>query len=397
MNSRIFKAAAALLVVIQTLVCFADDAIFRAAVCAVCGIIILFLFVSGAKADAEEAGKLARAEHEDCASKLKGSFTPLIRALDIRAELITVLKNQLLRANSDSESAHNEIAGKFNMIVSMAEEQAGSASKAIDSLTGADSRDENFIDNSKAILSKVLSEISVIYKYIDETNKELAVVIDDIGNIRDTVENVEYIADQTNLLALNAAIEAARAGDAGRGFAVVADEVRKLAEKSNQFSLEIRNIIDEVSGKVGDIREKTVENVRNIKEIHDRSDSEISRTLKVLDQSMTNSSRIVEQLTHTSAELANEIGGMVVSMQYQDINRQRIEHVIEPLDMIGADMESIRSALNTFGGDELHVDVSNIEHYIKELYTMESEREVHSSKKPGKTGNLHSDDNVELF
>lgn len=397
MNSRIFKTAAALLVVIQTLVCFADGTVLRAAVCAACGVIILVLFVYGAKADAEEAGKRARAEHEDCASKLKGSFAPLMKALDIRAELITVLKNQLLRANSDSESAHNDIAGKFNMIVSMAEEQAGSASKAIDSLTGTDSRDENFIDNSKAILSKVLGEISVIYNYIDETNKELAVVIEDIGNIRDTVENVEYIADQTNLLALNAAIEAARAGDAGRGFAVVADEVRKLAEKSNQFSLEIRNIIDEVSGKVGDIREKTVDNVRNIKEIHDRSDSEISRTLKVLDQSMTSSSRIVEQLTHTSAELANEIGGMVVAMQYQDINRQRIEHVIEPLDMIGADMESIRAALNTFSGDELRVDVSNIEHYIKELYTMESEREVHSSKKPGRTGNLHSDDNVELF
>ncbi|WP_303849472.1 methyl-accepting chemotaxis protein [Seleniivibrio woodruffii] len=397
MNSRIFKAAAALLVVVQTVVCFADGTIFRAGICAVCGIIILVLFLSGAKAEAEEARKQEHANHEDCAAKLKGSFVPLTKALDIRAELITVLKNQLLRANSDSESAHNDIAGKFNMIVSMAEEQSSSASKAIDSLTGTGSRDENFIDNSKAILSKVLSEISVIYRYIDETNKELAVVIEDIGNIRDTVENVEYIADQTNLLALNAAIEAARAGDAGRGFAVVADEVRKLAEKSNQFSLEIRNIIDEVSGKVGDIREKTVENVRNIKEIHDRSDSEITKTLKVLDQSMSNSSRIVEQLTYTSAELANEIGGMVVAMQYQDINRQRIEHVIEPLDMIRADMESIRSALNTFRGDELRVDVSNIEHYIKELYTMESEREVHSSKKPGRTGNLHSDDNVELF
>ncbi|MGE4268316.1 MAG: methyl-accepting chemotaxis protein [Deferribacterales bacterium] len=396
MNSRTFKALAAVFIVIQVLVCFVSATLSAAAACAVCGAAVFALFVSGSKAAAMEERKAQLGRQEDSLAVLAESFSPLTDALNIRSELITVLKNQLIRANGDSESAHNEIAGKFNMIVSMAQEQANNASKAIDSLTGSGGN-ENFIDNSKAILSKVLSEISVIYTYIDETNRELAVVIEDISNIRDTVENVEYIADQTNLLALNAAIEAARAGDAGRGFAVVADEVRKLAEKSNVFSLEIRNIIDEVSLKVGGIREKTVENVENIKNIHDRSEAEISRTLKVLDQTMTSSSHIVEQLTYTSSELANEIGKMVVSMQYQDINRQRIEHVIEPLDMIGADMESVRSSFLNFSGDRLDIRVSPIENYVQDLYTMESEREVHALKDPGKTGRLHSGDNVELF
>jgi methyl-accepting chemotaxis protein len=394
MRNRYF---AILFIVLQPLVCIWLGTVVSAMVCAVFGACALGFGAVYAASERKHAEQSAQARHKEYVAQLSEAFKPLNDALFARAELLTVLRSQLLRANNDSEAAHNDIAGKFNMIVSMAEGQAFNASKAIDSLTGAGTGSENFIENSKTILSRVLSEIADIYKYIEETNNELEVVIDDINNIRDTIENVEYIADQTNLLALNAAIEAARAGEAGRGFAVVADEVRKLAEKSNEFSTEIRNIIGEVSTKVNGIRVKTVENVENIKNIHDKSETEIGRTLQVLDETMSSSSRIVEELTETSSELAGEIGNMVVSMQYQDINRQRIEHVIEPLELIRSDVESIRSSFMQFTGDDLKFRVEPIESCIQNLYTMESEREVYASKSHGSTGKLHNDDNVELF
>ena len=78
-------------------------------------------------------------------------------------------------------------------------------------------------------LLSLIQEFTQISKELDEKNKGVFRLID----------NITEIADQTNLLALNAAIEAARAGGHGPGFAVVADEVRKLAESSNNSAEEI--------------------------------------------------------------------------------------------------------------------------------------------------------------
>jgi methyl-accepting chemotaxis protein len=85
--------------------------------------------------------------------------------------------------------------------------------------------------------------------------------------IADIISVIDEIAFQTNLLALNAAVEAARAGEQGRGFAVVATEVRNLAGRSALAAKEIKALIQDSVGKVGEGSRLVDESGRVLEEI----------------------------------------------------------------------------------------------------------------------------------
>ena len=105
--------------------------------------------------------------------------------------------------------------------------------------------------NGMTVVSEMNHDISSLLKGIEDVQvviNKLAQQTDNIGSILDVIKGV---SEQTNLLALNAAIEAARAGEQGRGFAVVADEVRNLANRTQESTNEIQQVITNLQAEAG--------------------------------------------------------------------------------------------------------------------------------------------------
>jgi len=134
----------------------------------------------------------------------------------------------------------DQIATAMTELSSTAQEVAGNADSAA---TGTQQADEQ-ASEGRGIVSQTMNAINNLASEVDSASTTIKQLEEDTEQIGTVVEVIRGIAEQTNLLALNAAIEAARAGEQGRGFAVVADEVRSLANRTQQSTQEIQDMIE---------------------------------------------------------------------------------------------------------------------------------------------------------
>ena len=149
-------------------------------------------------------------------------------------ESATAMRSQLEELEQLA-TAMNEMAVTATEVANNAQGAAAAAKEA----------DDATIDGS-SVVSQTTVSIDNLSARIDQAVEEVHGLESATANIETILKVINDIADQTNLLALNAAIEAARAGESGRGFAVVADEVRTLAQRTQESTTEIRNMIEQL-------------------------------------------------------------------------------------------------------------------------------------------------------
>ncbi len=223
----------------------------------ICGI-QLYVSIVAEKLNQKKLAEL-KAEHEkteelltrimDTTDKMTQQITESAQKTASLGESMQAMKESMEEVNSGSNDTAEAVQSQLNQteeIQAMVEQVEKGTENIIDSM-----------NQNKEAIAQGNANVGILVKQAEETvesgkkvTEELSQLDTYMSQMNSILDIINSITSQTSLLALNASIEAARAGEAGRGFAVVASEISQMAQQTKDSTVQISQLIENVSNAI---------------------------------------------------------------------------------------------------------------------------------------------------
>ena len=332
--------------------------------------------------DAIYGVELALDRAQEATGQQQSLAVAVSKSLDQVPHLNSILVGQLNAVTEQTEGAAMNMVERLQAVDAVV--------RSLDDLVQHFSEESNSIveaANSRSARNQQTLQAlqTYIHRRLENVGEEQEHVMSALHEAKSLAQFVNLVRDisgQTNLLALNAAIEAARAGEAGRGFAVVADEVRKLAGQTDQAVLKINEGIERVVNTIeSKFKEQLDQAISNAEEDALRTVvAQFGEVSQSYTQLLEHEAKILGVIRESSGNLGAMFMETMASVQFQDVTRQQVGHVIEALERLDEHVLKLSACLNGRGqvGD-IPAMTEQIDRLF-ESYVMQRERDEHARR-----------------
>ncbi|HEX8592370.1 MAG TPA: methyl-accepting chemotaxis protein [Pseudomonas sp.] len=249
---------------------------------------------------------------------LIGGIADGVTQIASAAEQLSAVTEQTNVGINNQKDETDQVATAMNQMAASVQEVARNAQQASEAAVHADHQARE----GDQVVGQAIGQIEELAQEVANSTQAMNVLkleSDKIGGVLDVIKSV---SQQTNLLALNAAIEAARAGEAGRGFAVVADEVRSLAQRTQESTEEIEELIAALQNGTQQVA-TVLDNSRSLTDNSVQLSRRAGTALEQITRTVSNIQDMNRQIATASEEqsaVAEQINRNVLSVR--DVSEQ---------------------------------------------------------------------------
>lgn len=267
-----------------------------------------------------------------------------------------VINNATARLTGSLTGLQNESGNQREMLRELVEELLVLVSSDEQEQQAAGIK--RFTVETEQMIDRFIGTVQHLKSSSDEIADSFVHVNQQVATASSLLNDVNTITSQTDLLALNAAIEAARAGEAGRGFAVVAEEVRSLAQRTSQFSEQIRELLSNIEGSITSVN-ATVESASSTDlSVAEQSKGNVSKMWTEIETLNGRASEQSRQIADISEKIHRLVMEGVISLQFEDIATQLLNQTSQRTATMEAFIQQFaeiqKSALGNFSAATLH-------------------------------------------
>ena len=214
----------------------------------------------------------------------------------------------------------------------------------------ADSKEDfslpQYIRASEAMLGSLTKHL----QHFSEASLELVSrqerIREQARHIDDQLDQMASMAKQLGVLALNTST----VGEASvkRDFVGMADKVRALSQTANDLTRDVRQSLEKIKDEISEAYAA----IKNVAQEARATGDQVSGEVSLLSSGMLEKNRqvaeILDRINAVGQEIERDINRVIVSMQFQDITRQKLQRLKDPV------VKDVLTALNALSA-ETHV------------------------------------------
>lgn len=362
-------------------------------------LIVMRLNSINARKGIAELGLIGRMTEDELA-KISVGHNAILDEIRDSSPYIDVMHGQIGDSLTESEREVVQVIEQIGFLNAKAVEQREHIAQSMQSGRTITENTEQRAESNKGIIATVEMQLQEQIRELRSSLGRIQKMASEVSALRPLIKVITSIAQQTSLLALNAEIEATRAGAAGRGFAVVAFEVRKLSVQTTQAAADI-------SGKINATTEQVEREMAEATRALDqyKSNEEMNTLLAALTEMQTEFSRnsrvlleVIAEVDANYAESVNRLSQALGHIQFQDVMRQRMEHVQTALDEMRDHLQWLGDKHDDHGWDGvIERDFKSILADHLSAYRMQSQTVTHLAVAGGSKDASHDRPAIELF